>query len=117
MPAPSRPPTSGAQPGARQSEVQVLRLSVACCTDHGRAIDNVESDWPKTLTGFAAAAYDFYGKELRPLGFELWAAGQNPDPPRRRPGRGRGVPQVVSLGDRVRPTGRRSHPPALAGRL
>jgi hypothetical protein len=30
-------------------------------------------DWPDSLEGFARRAYDFYMKELRPLGYKLHA--------------------------------------------
>jgi hypothetical protein len=32
-----------------------------------------KSKWPSTLTGFAKDAYNFYVKELRPLGYKLHA--------------------------------------------
>jgi hypothetical protein len=30
-------------------------------------------DWPDSLEGFAKKAYEFYQKELRPLGYKLHA--------------------------------------------
>ena len=43
------------------------------CTDGGRAINNFEPDWPKTLTGFAKRAYEFWQEELEPQGYKLSA--------------------------------------------
>ena len=34
-------------------------------------INNNEPDWPDSLEGFAKRAYEFYLKELRPLGFKV----------------------------------------------
>jgi hypothetical protein len=56
-----------------QREVLVTRFSSAYCTDHGRAINNLEPDWPATLTGFAKRAYEFWQKELEPHGYKLRA--------------------------------------------
>ena len=36
-----------------KSEIELLRFPSQYCTDHGRAINNFEADWPRTLTGFA----------------------------------------------------------------
>ena len=47
-----------------------LRFPSDWCTDKGRAINNFE---PKTLTGFAKRAYDYYEKELRPAGYRVRA--------------------------------------------
>jgi hypothetical protein len=56
-----------------QHEVMAIHFASAWCTDKGRAINNAEPDWPKTLPGFAARAYGFYEKELRPHGYKLRA--------------------------------------------
>jgi hypothetical protein len=56
-----------------QNEFLALRFPSEDCTDGGRAINNFEPDWPKTLTGFAQRAYEFYERELRPLGYRLRA--------------------------------------------
>lgn len=53
-----------------QHEVLALRFPSSYCTDHGRAINNFEPDWPQTLTGFAKKAHEFYEKELAPLGYK-----------------------------------------------
>ena len=67
----SRVVKSAAERGQR--EVLALRFSSAYCTDHGRAINSFEPDWPKTLTGFAKRAYEFWQKELEPQGYKLRA--------------------------------------------
>ena len=43
------------------------------CTDGGRAINNADPDWPKTLVGFAERAYEFFKTELQPQGYKLRA--------------------------------------------
>lgn len=54
-------------------EVQVLTFPASYCNDHGRRINNAEPDWPESLEGFAKRAYEFFTKELRPLGFKARA--------------------------------------------
>jgi hypothetical protein len=54
-------------------EVQVLRFPAKLCTDRGRAINNGEPDWPKTLQGKAKSFYDFFLERGRPQGFKLKA--------------------------------------------
>jgi hypothetical protein len=56
-----------------QREVMVLRFSSGYCTDRGRAINNFEPDWPKSLTGSAKRAHEFWEKELQPHGYKLRA--------------------------------------------
>jgi hypothetical protein len=56
-----------------ETEILVVRFASAWCTDRGRAINNAEATWPKTLPGFAARAYEFYEKEMRPHGYKLRA--------------------------------------------
>ena len=55
------------------SEVQVITFPSAWTNDHGRRINNLEPDWPDSLEGFAKRAYQFYVKEMQPLGFKLRA--------------------------------------------
>lgn len=55
------------------SEVQVLTFPSAWTTDHGRRINSNEPDWPDSLDGFAKRAYQFYLKEMQPLGFKVRA--------------------------------------------
>jgi hypothetical protein len=54
-------------------EVQVITFPASFCNDGGRRINNMLPDWPDSLEGFARRAYDFYVKELRPLGYKLHA--------------------------------------------
>jgi hypothetical protein len=56
-----------------QTEVQVYRFPNELCTDRGRAINNFEPGWDKTLTGRPKLAYEFWHDHLRPLGFGLKA--------------------------------------------
>jgi superfamily I DNA/RNA helicase len=56
-----------------EGEVLVLRFPSEYCTDGGRAINSFEADWPKSLTGFAKVAYEFWQKELEPQGYKLRA--------------------------------------------
>jgi hypothetical protein len=67
----SRVVKSAAERGER--EVLAIRFSSEYCTDGGRAINSFEPDWPKTLTGFAKRAYEFWQKELEPHGYKLRA--------------------------------------------
>ena len=54
-------------------ELQVLRFPASYCNDHGRRINDAEPDWPESLEGFAKRAHEFFGKELKPLGYRLRA--------------------------------------------
>jgi hypothetical protein len=67
----SRVVKSAAERGER--EVLAVRFPSEYCTDGGRAINNVEPNWPETLTGFAQRAYEFFRKELEPRGYKLRA--------------------------------------------
>ena len=53
------------------TEVQVYRFPNALCTDHGRAINQQEPGWEKTLTGLPKEMYEFWDRKLRPLGYKL----------------------------------------------
>jgi hypothetical protein len=63
--------SAGAKRGVR--EVLVLSFPASYCNDGGRSINNIEPDWPKTLEGFGKTAFDYFEKELRPVGFKLRA--------------------------------------------
>jgi len=52
-------------------EVQALTFPASYCNDRGRRINNNEPDWPDSLEGFAKKAFEFFEKELRPLGFKV----------------------------------------------
>jgi hypothetical protein len=54
-------------------EVKVITFPASYCNDGGRRINNMLPDWPDSLEGFAKKAYEFYQKELRPLGYKLHA--------------------------------------------
>ena len=56
-----------------QHQLQVVTFPCKFCSDGGRRINIADPEWPSTLEGFAKRAYDFYQKELRPLGYKLHA--------------------------------------------
>jgi hypothetical protein len=56
-----------------RTSVPVLTFPSKYCNDGGRTINNGDPAWPQSLEGFAKRAYDFYEKELRPLGYRLTA--------------------------------------------
>lgn len=58
----------------RRHQIEVLTFPCKYCNDGGRRINNGDADWPDSLEGFAKKAYEFYVKELKPLGFKLTAA-------------------------------------------
>ena len=56
-----------------KSEVQVYRFPNVICTDKGRAINQQEPGWEKTLTGHPKEIYALWEKYLRPRGYKLKA--------------------------------------------
>lgn len=56
-----------------QTEVLVLRFPNELCTDRGRAINQAEAGWEKSLTGLPQELYGFWEKHLRPRGYRLKA--------------------------------------------
>lgn len=56
-----------------ETHLRVFTFPSELCTDSGRAINSGNPEWPKTLAGFAARAYEFYQKELQPHGYRLRA--------------------------------------------
>jgi hypothetical protein len=54
-----------------QTEVFVGRFPNVLCTDRGRAINQAEPGWEKTLTGLPKELYEFWEKYLRPRGYRL----------------------------------------------
>jgi hypothetical protein len=52
-------------------EIQIVVFPASYCNDNGRRINNNEPDWPASLEGFSKRAYDYYEKELRPLGYKI----------------------------------------------
>jgi hypothetical protein len=53
------------------SSVQVYRFPHTLCTDNGRAINQTEEGWEKTLTGVPKEIYDFWKRQLQPQGYHL----------------------------------------------
>jgi len=53
------------------TEVFVGRFPNRLCTDHGRAINQTEAGWEKTLTGLPKELYEFWEKHLRARGYKL----------------------------------------------
>jgi hypothetical protein len=53
------------------SEVEVGRFPNTLCTDNGRAINQQEPGWEKTLTGLPKEAYEFWDRCMRPLGYKI----------------------------------------------
>src|SRR5436190_23933374 len=56
-----------------QHRLQVVTFPCKFCSDGGRRINIADSEWASTLEGFAKRAYDFFDKELKPLGYKLSA--------------------------------------------
>jgi hypothetical protein len=56
-----------------EHDILVLRFPSDWCTDGGRAINNLDEDWPITLTGFARELHDAFEARLRPLGYRMHA--------------------------------------------
>ena len=56
-----------------EHDILVLRFPSAWCNDGGRAINNLDKDWPESLTGFASELYEAYKERLRPLGYRMHA--------------------------------------------
>ncbi len=56
-----------------QHQIQVMTFPASFCSDGGRRINIADPEWPSTLEGFAKRAFEFFDKELRPLGYKLGA--------------------------------------------
>ncbi len=54
-----------------KTEVEVGRFPNVLCTDHGRAINQQEQGWEKTLTGVPKELYEFWQEYLKPRGYKL----------------------------------------------
>jgi hypothetical protein len=54
-----------------QTSVQVLRFPNHLCTDDGRAIDQAEAGWEKTLTGIPRELHSFWERQLKPNGYHI----------------------------------------------
>ena len=53
------------------SEVQVYRFPNTLCTDLGRAINQQEPGWEKTLTGIPREIFQLWSDYLKPRGYRL----------------------------------------------
>jgi len=53
------------------TSVQVFRFPNELCTDRGRAINQAEPGWEKTLTGIPKELFEFWQRRLRPLGYKI----------------------------------------------
>src|SRR5215470_10208463 len=53
------------------SEVQVYRFPNSLCTDRGRAINQQEAGWEKTLTGIPAEIFQLWSDYLKPRGYRI----------------------------------------------
>jgi hypothetical protein len=53
------------------TEVQVYRFPYMLCTDNGRAINQQEPGWEKTLTGIAQEIYQLWSDYLKPRGYRI----------------------------------------------
>jgi len=54
-----------------QMSVQVFRFPHSLCSDDGRAINQAEAGWEKTLTGIPKEIYDFWARQLQPRGYHI----------------------------------------------
>jgi hypothetical protein len=52
-------------------EVQVYRFPNILCTDRGRAINQMEAGWEKTLTGVPKEIYQLWQDYLQPRGYKI----------------------------------------------
>jgi len=55
------------------TEVELFRFLSELCSDDGRAINNSEPDWPRTLVGVPAQIFEIWEQNLKPRGFKLKA--------------------------------------------
>ena len=53
------------------SEVQVYRFPNTLCTDKGRAINQMEKGWEKTLTGIPKEIFQLWTDYLQPRGYRI----------------------------------------------
>ena len=53
------------------SEVQIYRFPNSLCTDHGRAINQMEKGWEKTLNGIPKEIYQLWSDYLQPRGYRI----------------------------------------------
>jgi hypothetical protein len=53
------------------TEVEIVRFPNELCTDRGRAINQGEAGWEKTLTGLPKELYDFWDQHLKAKGYKF----------------------------------------------
>jgi hypothetical protein len=53
------------------TEVLIVRFPNELCTDRGRAINQTEPGWEKTLTGLPKELFEFFEKFLKPRGYRI----------------------------------------------
>ncbi len=53
------------------TSVQIFRFPNHLCTDDGRAIDQGEEGWQKTLTGIPKELWEFHVRQLMPRGYRM----------------------------------------------
>jgi hypothetical protein len=53
------------------TEVMVYRFPNSLCTDNGRAINQQEAGWEKTLTGIPKEIYQLWADYLKPRGYRI----------------------------------------------
>lgn len=53
------------------TEIMIGRFPSELCTDHGRAINQAEENWPDTLQGRPRKAYEVWKEKLSPLGYKM----------------------------------------------
>jgi hypothetical protein len=53
------------------TEVQVDRFPNSLCTDRGRAINQMEPGWEKTLQGIPAEIFQLWSDYLKPRGYRI----------------------------------------------
>lgn len=53
------------------NEMMIGRFPSELCTDHGRAINQGEDNWPDTLQGRARKAFELWKEKLQPLGYKM----------------------------------------------
>jgi hypothetical protein len=56
-----------------RSELMVMQFPSSYCSDGGRAINNQEHEWPKTLEGRAKRGYEIFEAQFKPKGYRLRA--------------------------------------------
>lgn len=54
-----------------QTSVQVFCFPHEVLSDNGRAIGEAEEGWENTLTGVPKEIYDFWQRQLKPLGYHI----------------------------------------------